>query len=174
MPVQPVKNKLDHRTGADNEEEIDIIQSALEKSSLSLDLEESSVSLELSSTLSSYSNTSVEYSNLQNCPSVAIEEDHFLSPHVEENVISSGFLWVGVGVEGDYSCLDCCFPIVFLSNHITGFALLSLQTIDYLSHINWINAFVLPSAFFLPWIFGVHQQGNLIVMKSESVHSSKN
>ena len=97
MPVQPVKNKLDHRTGADNEEEIDIIQSALEKSSLSLDLEESSVSLELSSTLSSYSNTSVEYSNLQNCPSVAIEEDHFLSPHVEENVISSGFLWVGVG-----------------------------------------------------------------------------
>ena len=48
-------------------------------------------------------------------------------------------------------CLDCCFPIVFLSNHITGFAVLSLQTINYLSHINWINAFVLPSAFFLLW-----------------------
>ena len=151
MPVQSVKNTLDHRTGADNEEEIDNIQSALEKSSLSLDLEESSVSLELSSTMSGYSNTSVEYPNLQNCPSVAIEEVHFLSPHVEENVISSGFLWVGVGVEGDYSCLDCCFPVVYLLNHITGFALLSLQTINYLSHINWINAFVLPSAFFPLW-----------------------
>ena len=92
MPVQSVKNTLDHRTGADNEEEIDNIQSALEKSSLSLDLEESSVSLELSFTMSGYSNTSVEYPNLQNCPSVAIEEVHFLSPHVEENVISSGFL----------------------------------------------------------------------------------
>ena len=65
MPVQSVKNTLDHRTGADNEEEIDNIQSALEKSSLSLDLEESSVSLELSSTMSGYSNTSVEYPNLQ-------------------------------------------------------------------------------------------------------------
>ena len=42
-------------------------------------------------------------------------------------------------------CLDCCFPVVYLLNHITGFALLSLQT------INWINAFVLPSAFFLLW-----------------------
>ena len=84
MPVQSVKNTLDHRTGADNEEEIDNIQSALEKSSLSLDLEESSVSLELSSTMSGYSNTSVEYPNLQNCPSVAIEEVHFLSPHVGE------------------------------------------------------------------------------------------
>ena len=91
MAVQSVKNTLDHRTGADNEEEIDNIQSALEKSSLSLDLEESSVSLELSFTMSGYSNTSVEYPNLQNCPSVAIEEVHFLS-HVEENVISSGFL----------------------------------------------------------------------------------
>lgn len=90
MPVQSVKNTLDHRTGADNEEEIDNIQSALEKSSLSLDLED--VSLELSSTMSGCSNTSVEYPNLQNCPSVAIEEVHFLSPHVEENVISSGFL----------------------------------------------------------------------------------
>ena len=173
MPVQSVQNTLDHSTGADNEEEIDIIQSALEKSSLSLDLEESSVSLELSSTMSGYSNTSVEYPNLQNCSSVAIEEDHSLSPHVEENVISSGFLWVGVGVEGDDSCHDCFFPIVFLSNHITGFALLSLQKINYLSHINWINAFVLPSAFFLPLIFGVHQQWNLLVMKSENVHSSK-
>ena len=83
MPVQSVQNNLDHSTGADNEEEIDIIQSALE---------ESSVSLELSSTMSGYSNTSVEYPNLQNCSSVAIEEDHSLSPHVEENVISSGFL----------------------------------------------------------------------------------
>ena len=92
MPVQSVKNTLDYRTGADNEEEIDIIQSALEKSSLSLDLEESSVSLELSSTMSGYSNTSVEYPNLQNCLSVDTEEDHSLSPHVEENVISSGFL----------------------------------------------------------------------------------
>lgn len=149
MPVQSVKNTLNHSTGADNEEEIDIIQSALGKSSLRLDLEESSVSLELVPTMSGYSNTSVEYPNLQNCSSVVIEEDHSLSPHVEENVISSGFLWVGVGVEGDDSCLDCCFPIVFLSNHITGFAVLLSQTINYLSYINWINAFVLPSAFFL-------------------------
>ena len=92
MPVQSVKNTLNHSTGADNEEEIDIIQSALGKSSLRLDLEESSVSLELVPTMSGYSNTSVEYPNLQNCSSVVIEEDHSLSPHVEENVISSGFL----------------------------------------------------------------------------------
>ena len=65
MPVQSVKNTLDHSTGADNEKKIDIIQSALEKSSLSLDLKESSVSLDLSSTMSGYSNTSVEYPNLQ-------------------------------------------------------------------------------------------------------------
>ena len=44
------------------------------------------------STMSGYSNTSVEYPNLQNCLSVDTEEDHSLSPHVEENVISSGFL----------------------------------------------------------------------------------
>ena len=65
MPVQSVKNTLDHSTGADNEKKIDIIQSALEKSSLSLDLKVSSVSLELPSTMSGYSNTSVEYPNLQ-------------------------------------------------------------------------------------------------------------
>ena len=47
---------------------------------------------------------------------------------------------MGVGVEGDYSCLDCCFPVVFLLNHITGFALLSLQTINYLSHINLVES----------------------------------
>ena len=62
MPVQSVKNTLDLEL---TEKKIDIIQSALEKSSLSLDLKESSVSLELSSTMSGYSNTSVEYPNLQ-------------------------------------------------------------------------------------------------------------
>ena len=46
-PVQSLQNTLDHSSGADNEEEIDIIQSALQQLSLSLDLEESSVSLEL-------------------------------------------------------------------------------------------------------------------------------
>ena len=89
MPVQSVQNTLDHSSGADNEEEIDIIQSALQQSSLSLDLEESSVSLELSSTMSGCSNTSVEYPNQQNSSSVAIEEDQSLSPLVEKNVISS-------------------------------------------------------------------------------------
>lgn len=88
MPVQSVQNTLDHSSAADNEE-IDIIQSALQQSSLSLDLEESSVSLELSSTMSGCSGTSVQYSNQQNSSSVEIEADQCLSPLVEENVISS-------------------------------------------------------------------------------------
>ena len=88
MPVQSVQNTLDHSSAADNEE-IDIIQSALQQSSLSLDLEESSVSLELSSTMSGCSGTSVQYSNQQNSSSAEIEEDQCLSPLVEENVIPS-------------------------------------------------------------------------------------
>lgn len=88
MPVQSVQNTLDHSSAADNEE-IDIIQSALQQSSLSLDLEESSVSLELSSTMSGCSGTSVQYSNPQNSSSAEIEEDQCLSPLVEENVIPS-------------------------------------------------------------------------------------
>lgn len=88
MPVQSVQNTLDHSSAADNEE-IDIIQSALQQSSLSLDLEESSVSLELSSTMSGCSGTSVQHSNQQNSSSAEIEEDQCLSPLVEENVIPS-------------------------------------------------------------------------------------
>ena len=79
---------------------------------------------------------------------------------------------MGVGVEGDDSCLDCCFPIVFLSNHITGFAVLSLQTINYLPHINSINAFVSLSAFFSFDLWSPSAM-DLSVMKSENVHSSK-